>query len=439
MQEAITRSIFFFFVYSFTGWLFEEIYAAIKYGKFVNRGFINGPLCPQYGIIMLIMLYDLRDLNHQPVIQFIATMVLISIVQYVTGAVLRLVTGRRFWDYSDDKWNIGGHVSVKSVLLWTTILMLIIWLMHPYVYIVYEIMPKGILKIVEAVVIALFFIDLFVTLAVSLKWKLKGDIYENVASSLEKTKLTIGEKVFEHIKRRMYKAFPEMESQTKSDTDGFCVPHNRVFAQGMCFDKLFWVFFICALLGDWIETVFVWATAGQLMSRSSLLYGTFSIVWGLGGAIITGVLYTLKNKNDRYIFIGGFFMGGVYEYSCSVFTEVVFGTKFWDYSHLPFNINGRVNMLFCFFWGVVAIVWIKFLYPKMSKIIEKIPPVTGKLLTWLLIILMSLDIGVSSLALSRYTSRKNGEPAQTSIDQFLDNTYNDQFIEKIYPNMTMAD
>ena len=162
-------------------------------------------------------------------------------------------------------------------------------------------------------------------------------------------------------------------------------------------------------------------------------------MWGLGGAIITGVLYTLKNKNDRYIFIGGFFMGGVYEYSCSVFTEVVFGTKFWDYSHLPFNINGRVNMLFCFFWGVVAIVWIKFLYPKMSKIIEKIPPVTGKLLTWLLIILMSLDIGVSSLALSRYTSRKNGEPAQTSIDQFLDNTYNDQFIEKIYPNMTMAD
>ena len=221
MQEAITRSIFFFFVYSFTGWLFEEIYAAIKYGKFVNRGFINGPLCPQYGIIMLIMLYDLRDLNHQPVIQFIATMVLISIVQYVTGAVLRLVTGRRFWDYSDDKWNIGGHVSVKSVLLWTTILMLIIWLMHPYVYIVYEIMPKGILKIVEAVVIALFFIDLFVTLAVSLKWKLKGEIYENVASSLEKTKLTIGEKVFEHIKRRMYKAFPATESQTKSATDSF--------------------------------------------------------------------------------------------------------------------------------------------------------------------------------------------------------------------------
>lgn len=175
------------------------------------------------------------------------------------------------------------------------------------------------------------------------------------------------------------------------------------------------------------------------MSRSSLLYGTFSIVWGLGGAIITGVLYSFRNKNDRYIFIGGFFMGGVYEYSCSVFTEVVFGTKFWDYSHIPFNINGRVNLLFCFFWGIAAIVWIKLLYPIMSKVIEKIPALTGKLLTWLLIIIMLLDIGISGLALSRYSQRKNGIEAGNSIEEFLDKTYNDRFIEKIYPNMTMAD
>ena len=242
----------------------------------------------------------------------------------------------------------------------------------------------------------------------------------------------------------MYKAFPELKNQTGSNKGSengyfFGESQSKVFAEGMCFDKLFWVFFICALLGDWIETVFVWATAGQLMSRSSLLYGTFSIVWGLGGAIITGVLYSFRNKNDRYIFIGGFFMGGVYEYSCSVFTEVVFGTKFWDYSHIPFNINGRVNLLFCFFWGIAAIVWIKLLYPIMSKVIEKIPALTGKLLTWLLIIIMLLDIGISGLALSRYSQRKNGIEAGNSIEEFLDKTYNDRFIEKIYPNMTMAD
>ena len=444
MQEAVIRSIFFFFVYSFIGWIFDEIYAAIRYGRFVNRGFINGPLCPQYGIIMLIMLYDLRDLNNEPVIQFIVTMVLISIVQYVSGAVLRFITGKKFWDYSQDKWNIGGYVSARSVLVWTTILMLIIWLIHPYIYIVYGLIPYGLLKILTVVAVVLFLIDVFVTMAAALKWKFKGYIYENVANSLEKTKLTIGNKVFLYIQGRMYKAFPELKNQTGSNKGSengyfFGESQSKVFAEGMCFDKLFWVFFICALLGDWIETVFVWATAGQLMSRSSLLYGTFSIVWGLGGAIITGVLYSFRNKNDRYIFIGGFFMGGVYEYSCSVFTEVIFGTKFWDYSHIPFNINGRVNLLFCFFWGIAAIVWIKLLYPIMSKVIEKIPALTGKLLTWLLIIIMLLDIGISGLALSRYSQRKNGIEAGNSIEEFLDKTYNDRFIEKIYPNMTIAD
>ena len=84
-------------------------------------------------------------------------------------------------------------------------------------------------------------------------------------------------------------------------------------------------------------------------------------------------------------------------------------------------------------------MWIKLLYPIMSKVIEKIPALTGKLLTWLLIIIMFLDIGISGLALSRYSQRKNGIEAGNLIEEFLDKTYNDRFIEKIYPNMTMAD
>ena len=76
------------------------------------------------------------------------------------------------------------------------------------------------------------------------------------------------------------------------------------------------------------------------------------------------------------VFIAGFFFGGAFEYLCSVFTEVFFGMKFWDYSYMPFNIDGRTNLLFMFFWGIVALVWFKFIYPPFSKFIEKIPPVT---------------------------------------------------------------
>ena len=79
----------------------------------------------------------------------------------------------------------------------------------------------------------------------------------------------------------------------------------------------------------------------------------------------------------------GTVLGGAYEYACSIFTELVFGTVFWDYSKLPFNLGGRINLLFCFFWGIAAVVWLKIIYPKLSNLIEKIPIKTGNILTWI--------------------------------------------------------
>ena len=75
------------------------------------------------------------------------------------------------------------------------------------------------------------------------------------------------------------------------------------------------------------------------MSRSSVIYGTFSIVWGFGAVILTVVLQRLAGKEDRYIFLAGSVLGGVYEYLCSVFTEIFLGTTFWDYSDMPFVIR----------------------------------------------------------------------------------------------------
>lgn len=438
MHYSIYHYIYFFFLYSFLGWVLEEIYAAFKYGKFVNRGLVNGPVCLKYGACMLIIINDIHDLSAHPVYQFLICVVLVTVIEYVSGALLKKLTGRRFWDYSSHKWNLNGYVSVTSSLVWGLIAAVNVWLIHPLFYIVFEMIPLNIMKGLLLAFIILLFVDLFVTGAALLKWKLQGNIYGNVAQTLEKTKHQIGRGVFFWIQRRVYKAFPEFEEQEKNEAVGFGKPENRVFANGLCFDKLFWIFFISALVGDWIETVFMWVTTGTIMSRSSLLYGTFSIVWGLGGALATGLLYSLKGKNDRYVFLGGFVLGGVYEYSCSVFTEVVFGTTFWDYSHLPFNINGRVNLLFCFFWGVLAIVWVKLLYPAASRLIEKLPPVTGKVLTWLAVLFMALDMLVSSLAIGRYVQRNEGEVSYTAVGAFLDQVYPDEFIERIYPNMKIT-
>jgi len=146
----------------------------------------------------------------------------------------------------------------------------------------------------------------------------------------------------------MEMAFPVLEAgELKKQAKPKVKP--AVFAAGCSFYKLASLFFIGAFLGDITETVFCLITTGRLMSRSSVVYGPFSIVWGLGCALLTAVLYRIRDKSDSYIFVAGTLLGGAYEYICSVFTELVFGTVFWDYSGFRFNLGGRINLLYCFF------------------------------------------------------------------------------------------
>lgn len=174
------------------------------------------------------------------------------------------------------------------------------------------------------------------------------------------------------------------------------------------------------------------------MSRSSVVYGPFSIIWGLGCVLLTALLYQYRDKNDRFIFAAGVILGGSYEYVCSVFTELAFGTVFWDYSGFAFNLGGRINLLFCFFWGIVAVIWLKLVYPFLSGLIERIPKRPGILACNVLLVFMLFNMLVSGLALSRYTQRRLEENGLNAIEEnllerFLDERFPDERIERIYP------
>ncbi len=144
-------------------------------------------------------------------------------------------------------------------------------------------------------------------------------------------------------------------------------------------------------------------------------------------------------------------MGGAYEYVCSVFTELVFGTVFWDYSGFAFNLGGRINLLYCFFWGIAAVVWLKVIYPRLSGLVERIPPRTGKILCNCMIVFMIFNMILSSLALARYTERntvsvqpENGQVSSAETDgdplnAFLDEHFPDERMERIYPNAKMVE
>ena len=113
------------------------------------------------------------------------------------------------------------------------------------------------------------------------------------------------------------------------------------------------------------------------------MWGPFSIVWGLALALVTLFLYKYKDRSESFLFLTGTLLGGAYEYLCSVFTEIVFGKVFWDYSGIPFNLGGRINLLYCFFWGIAAVIWFKKFFPKIEMVIEKIPVKFGKAVIFL--------------------------------------------------------
>lgn len=138
------------------------------------------------------------------------------------------------------------------------------------------------------------------------------------------------------------------------------------------------LFFIGALLGDVVETVFMRLTKRVWMSESSVVWGPFSIVWGLALALGTAALYNYKesfggilipvwniDRRCLRIFLQCF------HWAC--IRSGVLGLQ-WNY----FNLGGRINLLYCFFWGIAAVVWLRLLYPILSKLIEKNPHEAGK-------------------------------------------------------------
>lgn len=213
---------------------------------------------------------------------------------------------------------------------------------------------------------------------------------------------------------------------------------SESFASGTNFYKLFWVFFIGCFLGVVIETIWCLLRSGHIESRTGLIYGPFNLVYGLGALLMTITLVRFTGYRDLWIFLAGAIIGGVFEYICSFVQEKLFGTVSWDYKNFPLNLHGRINLLYCFFWGLLALVWVKDLYPKMALLIEKIPNAYGKPLTWLCLVFMVFNTIMSSCVVYRMSERQRNIPPTNSFWRYIDTHYDDARVKRIYPNMKLV-
>ena len=255
-MEGIYFFILYFFVYGFLGWCTEVAFAAWKEHRFVNRGFLNGPICPIYGIGVGVVAQFLTPYKSNLVLLYIASVILVTALEWVTGFVLEKVFHNKWWDYSNMPLNLNGYVCLLFSLVWGVACVLIVDFVHPLIHAGLSHIPwvLGIILIVlfGGVTIA----DLIVTSSGILKLnrrlakmhtiaaelhsiseKLGENIYKSTISAVEKSEEVsenvsseFNERVEElkkrykaagenttRIQKRLINAFPKMENRKYSE------------------------------------------------------------------------------------------------------------------------------------------------------------------------------------------------------------------------------
>ena len=202
----------------------------------------------------------------------------------------------------------------------------------------------------------------------------------------------------------------------------------------LTFNELVWIFFISCEVGWAVETLWCLIKHGYIESRQSLVYSHLSVAYGMGAVILTLVLFKLRESKLINIFLVSFIAGTVTEYICSLGQEILFGSVAWDYSNVPLNINGRVCLLYSLFWGVLGIMWIKGIYPLLSKFVSKIPKKFSQIFVICFAIFFIFDAALSGAAAFRMDQRDAGVPADNVIAQYLDKNFDDERMHKIYAN-----
>lgn len=201
--------------------------------------------------------------------------------------------------------------------------------------------------------------------------------------------------------------------------------------------KWFFLFLGSSFIGCLFEMWIVWLGTGVLMSRSSLLYGAVSVVWGLGALLMTVTLFPLRRYGPWAVFSAGAILGGSFEYLASLFLELTYHRRFWDYSHMAFHLDGRTNLLYAAFWGLAGVVWIYLLAPYLLRQMDKLSVRGGQAAAAGLAVLLTVDMALSAAAFLRMDERSQGEAPSSHLELMLDTWYDDGTMQKRYQNMTL--
>lgn len=202
------------------------------------------------------------------------------------------------------------------------------------------------------------------------------------------------------------------------------------------FFNIFWLFTIASVGGLIVETIYHFALYnGELQDRAGLLWGPFSPIYGCGAVLVTVCLNRMWKANPFLIFCASAVIGGAFEYCTSWFMEVAFGITAWDYTGRWLSIDGRTSGQFMFFWGLIGVVWVRWLLPRLLALINRIPWKVRYSLTAVCAVLMVIDIVFTLMALDCWYGRMAGQPQTSPVAMWFSERYSDAYMANRFQTM----
>lgn len=153
-----------FIIYSFVGWLYETIIYSVEERKFVNRGFLNGPVCPVYGFGALAVLFVLDGRTQSVIVLFLSASILSGALEYLTAILLEKLFHAKWWDYSCRRFNLNGRVSLATTIVFGVMSVLVIKFVHPFVKVLTGRLPTDVLLAAALLVLVALAVDTFITI-----------------------------------------------------------------------------------------------------------------------------------------------------------------------------------------------------------------------------------------------------------------------------------
>lgn len=195
LNDSLITFLWLFVIYAFLGWCLEVIYATVHTGKFVNRGFLNGPYCPIYGVGMIVVILLLSPFKVNIPIFFVGAVVLTTALELATGFILERIFNQKWWDYSDEPFNLNGYVCLGQSLVWGVACIFVIYILQPFVDDFIHLMSGRVGVVALVFILTAFIVDIILTVMVLTKVKYYSRVLDEVGDRIKALSNSMGKNI----------------------------------------------------------------------------------------------------------------------------------------------------------------------------------------------------------------------------------------------------